>query len=462
MKLGAFFAIVILSAALYGAETVHVVIMHTNDLHGHVLPGPGSGGSAALATVVRRERPDLMLDAGDSFFGTMISNMFGGAPMIDVMNAIGYDAATLGNHEFSFGIDGLARRIEQAQFPFVSANTNAGLDTIGDAAIFTAQGIKIAVIGLTTPDVMRTGHPKNAQDVEVIDAVRGAEAVLPRVRGIADFIIFLAHLRPEEEIELAKAFPEVRLIVSGYDHTALEQPLQVGNTSIVRTGSNGKYVGRLDLTFEDKKLVHLESHLIPLEGVEPDHEIQSILKPYETRVSRQMDEVVGRATGDMSRSLTAESHVGDLVADALREVTGTQITLNDAGAVSIGIPKGPITERTVSEVLPVDNSVITMKLTGAQIKQILGWRLMNVSGLRVKFDSRKPAGKHLVSATLADGKALNDSDLYTVATTDGFKEYGQGIDVHDTGLLLGEAVTEHIRSVGTLIPKLDGRLQVRN
>src|SRR3954471_8107488 len=124
MRLPQVLAVVLLSTALYAAEPVHVVVMHTNDLHGHVLPGPGAGGSAALATIVHRERPDLMLDAGDSFFGTMISNMFEGAPMIEVMNAIGYDAAVLGNHEFNFGIDGLARRLQQAQFPFVSANTN--------------------------------------------------------------------------------------------------------------------------------------------------------------------------------------------------------------------------------------------------------------------------------------------------------------------------------------------------
>src|SRR3954470_9070956 len=164
------FAVLLLSTAIFAAEPVHVVIMHTNDLHGHVLPGPGAGGSAALATVVRRERPDLMLDAGDSFFGTMISNMFEGAPMIDAMNVIGYDAAVLGNHEFNFGVRGLERRVQQAQFPFVSANTNLDIANIGDAAIFNAQGIRIAVIGLTTPEVMKT-RPSAVQNIEVSDVI---------------------------------------------------------------------------------------------------------------------------------------------------------------------------------------------------------------------------------------------------------------------------------------------------
>jgi 5'-nucleotidase/UDP-sugar diphosphatase len=460
MSLPRILAVVLVSAALYAAEPVHVVIMHTNDLHGHVLPGPGAGGSAALATIVRHERPDLMLDAGDSFYGTMISNMFEGAPMIEAMNVIGYDAAVLGNHEFNFGLRGLERRVEQAQFPFISANTNINVANIGDAAIFTAQGIRIAVIGLTTPEVMKT-RPAGVQDVEVTDVVRGAEKALPRVRGIADFIVFLAHLRPEEELQLARAFPEVQLIISGHDHAPLEPALRVGNTMIVRTGSFGKSVGRVDLEFDGKKLVAMNSRLIPLEGVEADKDVQEVLRPYEARISKELDTVVGHAAGDMNGSLTAESHVGDLVADALRALTGTQITLHKP-VRPFGIPKGPVTERLVSEVVPSDNSVVTMKLTGAQIKQILSRGVMDVSGLRVKYNIRKPAGKRLVSAKLADGKPLRDADLYTVTTTDGLDDLWQGMDFQETGILLREAVTEHIRSVGTIIPKLDGRIQVVN
>lgn len=455
MKFRTVWAILLVSIAVfaYSAEPTHVVIMHTNDLHGHVQAGPNAGGSAAIATVVRRERPDLMLDAGDSFFGTMISNMFEGAPMIDVMNAIGYDAAVLGTHEFNFGIAGLARRLEQAQFPFVSANTNIDINNLGDAAIFTAQGIRFAIIGLTTQDVMKT-HPVKMEAIEVSDVVRAAEKALPRVRDVADCIIFLTHLRPDEEVQLARAFPEVQLIIGGYDHTAPEQPLRIGNTTIVRTGSYGKFVGRLDLAFENKKLARIESRLIPLEGVDPDKEVLDILKPYEARASRDLDIVLAHAVGDMT-------NVDDLVADALRAATGTQITLNSPRSVR-GIPKGPVTERTVLEVVPFENSVITMKLSGAQIKQILARQVMNVSGLRVKYDSRKPSGKRLVKVTLEDGKPLRNSDFYSVTTTDGFEELQKNVEFRETGLLVREAVSEHIRSVGTLIPKLDGRIQLVN
>src|ERR1051326_1851805 len=100
-------SILVLAGSLYGADETHVVIMHTNGIRGHVLPGPDVGGSARLAAVVRQFKPDLMLDAGGMFSGSLISDTFLGAPVIDVMNSIGYDAATVGGNEFSFGMTAL-------------------------------------------------------------------------------------------------------------------------------------------------------------------------------------------------------------------------------------------------------------------------------------------------------------------------------------------------------------------
>src|SRR5688500_10591761 len=162
-------AFLLVGAAVYAVPLTHVVIMHTNDLHGHLLPGPGYGGSAALATLVSQAKPDLMLDAGDMLSGELIADTFQGESVVAVMNAIGYDAAAVGNHEFNFGIEGLRQRVEQAHFPFLSANTISSIEEIHDAAIFNAQGVRIAVIGLTTEELMRTGHPRNVKYVEVKD-----------------------------------------------------------------------------------------------------------------------------------------------------------------------------------------------------------------------------------------------------------------------------------------------------
>ena len=132
----------------------------------------------------------------------------------------------------------------------------------------------------------------------------------------------------------------------------------------------------------------------------------------------------------------------------------------------MGIPKGPITSRTLFEVLPSEKTLVTMRLSGAQIKRILGRTMLSVSGVRVKLDPAKPEGKRLVSVRLENGTPLRDKDFYTVTTNDyllmggdGFTEFAGGVDVEDTGILLRDAVAEHIARLGTVSPHLDGRIQ---
>src|SRR5215468_3343891 len=132
------------TVALYGASETHVVIMHTNDIRGHVLPGLDAGGSARLATIVHQIKPDLMLDAGGMLSGALISDTFLGSPVIDAMNAIGYDAAAVGGNEFSFGINALTARVREANFLMLSANATSPIDEIQLAGIFNAQNVRIA------------------------------------------------------------------------------------------------------------------------------------------------------------------------------------------------------------------------------------------------------------------------------------------------------------------------------
>src|SRR5438876_7803154 len=129
-----------------------------------------------------------------------------------------------------------------------------------------------------------------------------------------------------------------------------------------------------------------------------------------------LQRVIGLASGDLSKSTAKESHLGDLMADAVRAKTGTAIALINAADAQAGIRKGPITSRTLLEVLPSENTLVTMRLSGAQIKRILGRNVMSLSGVRVKLDVTKREGKRLISARLQDGTAIRDKDFYTVTT----------------------------------------------
>jgi 2',3'-cyclic-nucleotide 2'-phosphodiesterase (5'-nucleotidase family) len=457
--------LVSIAAVALGATQAHVVIMHTNGLRGNVLPGPGAAGSARLATVVREVRPDLMLDAGEMLSGTLVSDMFLGTPVIEVMNAIGYDAAAVSGNEFRFGIHALTARAREANFPLLSANAESPIREIQVAAIFNAQDVRIAVIGLTSEELMLTGHPKNVKYVDVADAVSTLESVLPRVRDIADCIILLTNVTPAEEQRIARAFPEIRLIIGAREDAEL--PVRVGQTTIVSAGKYGKYAGRLDLTFNDGKLNRVESRLLPLENVEPDPVMARLLEPFEAKLNKSLQQVLGHAAGDLSRSTGAESHIGNLVADALRAKTGTAIAMINAADPQSGIRKGPITSRMMFEVLPSENTVVTMRLSGAHIKRILDRGMMSLSGIRVKLDATKPEGKRLISVRLQDGTPIRDKDFYSVTTNDfllaggdGHTEFADGRDVEDTGILMRDALAEHIARLGTVAPRLDGRIQL--
>src|SRR5438094_119875 len=158
---------------------VHVVIMHTNDIHGQLLPRDGIGGIAEIATIIRSARPDLILDAGDISTGTFLADEFKGAPTIQAMNRIGYMASTIGNHEFDYGQAALRMRLRESKFPLLSANIQTPIAEIKRYTIITAKGIRFGIIGLTTQELKTTGHPKNMGGVNILDTVKTLEQILP-------------------------------------------------------------------------------------------------------------------------------------------------------------------------------------------------------------------------------------------------------------------------------------------
>ena len=452
---------------LSGATTTHVVIMHTNDIHGHILPEDGSTGLAIIATIVKQQHPDILLDAGDMFTGTILSDTFHGESVMAVMNRMGFRASILGNHEFDYGVDVLRERMHQAEFPILSANVVLPAEHIPATQVLTVKGIRFGIVGLTTEEAAVTGHPKIMKDVEIKDVVHAVEENLPRLRQTSDFIVVLGHLLPEEELRVARAFPEIKLIISGHSHVELQEPIHEGETTIVRTGNVGRFVGRLDLDFDDHRLSRISEHLIEAAGVAPDPDALDAAAPYIHQVEQQMNTVLGVATASLSKDLDKGGAMLNLIADAFRAEAGTQIALENTGGVRISLPAGPITYGKVFEALPFENTIITMKLTGAQLKRSLNVNVTAISGLRAVFDTRKPKNARLVSVTLADGSPIVDDATYTVAINDfmqaggdGYTEFAHGVDVKDTGIRLRDSVSDYIKTQAKVIPPVDGRIRI--
>lgn len=447
------------------AET-RLIIIHTNDIHGQILPRGGMGGMAELATLLRSSNPDLVLDGGDMFTGTMISDEFEGKPLIEIMNRLNYQATALGNHEFDYGVEALMQRGHEAHFPILSANVD-GIDGVKPFSILNVRGVRIGVIGLTTESLTEVTHPKNLKTVTVRKLVDTLETVLPEVRPRADLVVLVAHLTLEEQLRVARAFPEIRLMIAGHPHVA--RTTHVGTTTIVETGSNTQYVGRIEMKLAGNNPESITEELLPVRGVSPDPEIASLIAPYKAALEKRSSEKLGEALSDLHFSEEEESALPNLVADALRAETGVQIGLQNIGGIRAPIFKGPITYSAVFDVLPFQNTVVKLDLTGAQLKRLLGRLVLAVSGIRVEWDMKKPSPDRLVSVALQDRTPIRDGQLYSLAVNDfmwaggdGLVELKAGRDAQDTGKLLRDVVANYIRKNPTVSPKLDGRVVVGN
>jgi 5'-nucleotidase/UDP-sugar diphosphatase len=463
--LSTFISLLLVAGLALPQTPTSLILVHTNDIHGQVLPRDSGGGMAEMATVIRRERPDLILDGGDMFTGTMLSDEFSGKAVIEILNKIGYNAVALGNHEFDYGVPELRNRLKEARFPVLSANIR-GIPEVQPYTILNVKGLRIGVIGLTVDSLSEVTHPKNLKDLTILKVVDALRETLPKVRPQSDLIFLVVHIPFEDQLRIAREFPEIRLIVAGHPH--IPRATHVGQTLIVESGSSTQNVGKVEIRLNGKSIESMTSQLIPVRAAK-DPEIEAIIAPYERQITARLAERVGESSAILTKSDTQESPLNNMIADAIREQAGTQIALHNVGGIRAALRRGPITRGDIFDVLPFQNTVVTMTLTGEQLKRLLGRRVLAVSGLNVSWDTTLPALNRLVSVTLTNGQPIQDTARYTLATNDfmasggdGLDELTQGVSSEDTGVLLRDAVASYVRKRPVLSAATDGRVTIRS
>jgi 5'-nucleotidase / UDP-sugar diphosphatase len=450
------------SQAPAGQAQINLTILHVNDTHGHIIPyldktvDPDRpvGGAEYLAEMIESEKaanPDgtILLSAGDMFQGTPVSNLFHGKPVIDIMNYLHYDAMALGNHEFDWGQDVLHSIISSASFPVLSANVfmHGGglLKGTKPYVILKKKGVRIAVIGITTPETFYTTKPGNVTGLTFVPPEKVLPAIIRRVRGQgASLVIALTHYGLDSDRELARKVSGIDLIVGGHSHTAIMDPIVESGTVIVQAGSNGIYLGVMKITFDaqKKKVQNFtredELRLVSSSsGAQLDPNVARIVDKYESQVKTEFSKVVGTAAADLTRASTGESGLGDMVTDAMRDASGAQIAFQNGGGIRADIPKGPITVEQVFTALPFDNNLVSMDLTGEQIrelleKSVLSENILQVSGIQIEYDLSKPAGAKVTSVQVA-GKPMEDQAIYRVVTNDFLASGGNQFNVFKRG-----------------------------
>jgi len=486
-----------------------ITILHTNDFHMYLLGTTDSknqpvGGSARIYTIVEQERsynPErtLLVDAGDAIGGgPPIGAFFYGKDVVEVYNAMGYNYATFGNHEFDWGKDLLAERVSEAKYTYVCSNV---IDTKTNSSymskpydIKSLGFVNLGIFGLDNPQLPVLVNPKGIEGLEVLDPVKTASNVVSTLSGSANYIILLSHLGYTGtdyytgeigDKELASQVSGINLIIGGHSHTVLDKPTKVNNTYIVQTGNYGLNLGEVKLYFETTansvKLTKFDYKLVPIDSkVQENASIVSIIKPYNDEITKKMSEVIGEALVDMNGKRadvrSKETNLGDYIADWMKEIAGADIAITNGGGIRDSMPKGPITIGTVYTVLPFDNYLNLLELKGSdviaglengfsQVESGAG-RFPQISGIRVKVNLKNPPGKRVVEATLADGTPLDPNKVYKVVTNDFMTAGGDGYTAFTnalsikivTGNYMRDDLVSYIRANPKVSKEVDGRI----
>jgi 5'-nucleotidase/UDP-sugar diphosphatase len=473
-----------------------ITILHTNDTQGHVEATPTEIGFAKIATLVadyRKQNPNtLVLDAGDTFHGQPIATLVQGESVARMMNSVGYTAMTAGNHDFNYGYQRLLELSKTLDFPIISANVRYQADHARVFSPYLIQevgGVRVAVFGLATPETTYKTHPKNIEGLIFTDPVQEAKEIVAELKPKADVIIALTHLgtdpsSTDTSTKLASEVAGIDLIVDGHSHTVMEKGTMVGDTLIASTGESSNNLGVVELEFQGGKLLSKQASLIHAKdtaSVAQDPKVLDIINAVKTEQQKVLSEVIGKTSvtlnGEGNQIRAAETNLGNLLTDAMREATGADVAVINSGAIRTSIDSGDITKGEIITVLPFGNYVVAKKVKGADIKAALelGARVypepnpafLQVAGLTYAIDKNKPAGEK-VSAVKVKGQDLDLDQEYLLATNDflaaGGDSYTMFKDqpVVSEGSALDEILQNYIAVRGTVTPGVEGRITGRS
>lgn len=490
--------LVLVSAFLLDAEELRLDIIFSNDVHGGIdrtsatfinpqfPPMLGGGGVAANLIKQIRDKGDgvirdnLLLDAGDFFQGHPIGTVTQGKAIIEYMNAVKYDALTLGNHDYDSGEKVLEEALALANFPIISCNivkrsTGEIPDYLKPYIILERVGLRIAIIGFTTTDTKKMSFPDNIKDVDFTDEKEALNKYVPIVRQKekADIVIVLAHAGlpydPEtayknrydnsgkplmtsryaswgyDAQELAHEVQGIDLIIGGHMHKGFAQPWidPVTHTMVIQGYAYGSNLGWLTLKIDSKTNTLSgyetpairEGMLITLFEDEfiPDKDISQRIAEQQAIAEKGMDEVVGHAGIYLSRiNVDAQSLMGNTIVDAMRAEVDADFAFMNLGGVRSDIKSGPVTYRNVFDVMPFDNQIVSFTCTGEFLKRIIETRVegsrhgLVVSGVKVVYSKKRKNFDRVTSLNIA-GQPWDPNKIYKCTTTDFLMQGNAGL-----------------------------------
>ncbi len=469
-----------LAQAYQPGKTYRLTVLHTNDLHGRFWPNEhGEYGLAAHQTLVKQIKNEVarnggsvvLLNVGDVNTGVPESDVHNARPDIEAMNAIGYEAMTLGNHEFDNPLQMLAMQEKWARFPFLSANIrlkDSGRHLVKPYTVLRKQGLDIAVVGLTTEETAtsaNTAYTRNLIIDPAADSARQTLQTLKQRKKKPDITIALTHLGYRSDAALARILPakSFDIIVGGHSHhtvcmdnagrlknnhrpgDACRPDFQNG-TWIMQAGEWGKYLGRADFTFKNGKLALQSYRLIPVNlkyetetadgktvrtlyqsAIRPDKQLAAKLKTYQEQADGKLNVAIGsvnaKLEGDRAVVRRQPTNLGRLIAHAQRLRTGADLAVMNSGGIRDSIQAGRVTYKDILRAQPFGNLISYVDLSGKELAEYLrtvalirpedgGFPQFDGVTLKTDYD------KQQVSGILINGKPLENGKTYRLSVSD--------------------------------------------
>ena len=495
-----------------------LTILHTNDFHARFEPinrfdsgckeednqaGKCFGGSArlqtAIATAKARAVNSILVDGGDQFQGTLFYTYYKGKLAAEMMNQMGYDAMTVGNHEFDDGPEVLKGFMEALNFPILMSNADVSQEpllsnSLQKSTVIEKGGEKIGLIGLTPQDTDELASP--GPNVTFTDPVAAVQGEVDRLtaEGV-NKIIVLSHSGFGVDQRVAEGTTGVDVIVGGHSNTYLSNvsdraagpyPTVVNDVQIVQAYAYGKFLGELNVVFDDEGVVTSavgEPILIDrfvAEDAGTKARIAEAAGPLEEIRNRVVAEAAEPIGGDREVCRAKECSMGSLIADAMLDRVkdqGIEIAIQNGGGIRASIDAGPVTMGEVLTVLPFQNTLSTFQVSGATIIEALengvsqveegAGRFPQVAGMTYAFDPKAEAGSR-ISDVMVGGAPIDEAKMYGVVSNnyvrnggDGYKMFKTAENAYDFGPDLADVTAEFLAAKGPFTPYTDGRITVK-
>lgn len=490
-------------------EPFTLTILHTNDFHSHADPTAVGetmlGGYARLASAIIDLRANsvnpILLNAGDTFQGTLYFSVYEGLSDLSFMNLIGFDAMTVGNHEFDKGPEVLAKFATMARFPLLAANLEVTLDSpltelIRPSTVLDVEGERVGIVGAVTPDLPTISSP--GPTIKMVDYVRSVQAEVDRLHGLGiNKIVLLSHSGIEHDLQVVPQLRRVDAVVGGHSHTlmgeitgrkgphaypTLAKDRDGRSVPVVQAWEWGKVVGQLVLEFDkDGYVTKWSGQPVAVDGSYSDNPfVMQMFEAFRMPLLALQKQKVGEiATAlDHRMSEKGEPLMGSVIADAVLEATrsaGAQMAFWNYGGVRAPLPVGDVTYSQLIEVTPFGNTLVVLELSGAELLAALehgarrgGGLLLPSKGFSYTIKNDAPGASTIVSATF-NGLAVSPTGRYKVAfssfTASGGDDHqglknAKGLRV-ETGLVDIDALVEFVRKTTPVRASNEGRIVVQ-